>query len=364
MFNFNKGFDFWSFLYAIGLFITFAVSIVSLIFSFYNNKKTLFINTVTSERTRWITKLKDYLAEFYSSIQYFSINATDSIDKVNEVNMLRIKIKLYLNPIDDKQLIVLVDDLYRLLKKSREMSMYGKTDLLDEERIVRYNELEMKLEDLIDSSQKMLKDEWERIKMESINGYKNKKKKQKIVIFVKAQLVKINSFNIFLYCIIAIVFFIFGSLLTMHNTNFVTFIMMQRGNIIIGIITGIISSTIISQFYKNNEKKRTELLEFQNNKQEYEKFLGVIRNEIELYKDNDDKLPLIRILNEPHWYNGFKEENLLEEDKNNLVKAFELLKELQTYLNNNEYNKVEMDKFRNNLFKCQLNILKMKANIQ
>lgn len=360
MFNFTKGLDFWSFLYAIGLIFTLIVSIGNLFFSLHTNKKTLFINTVTSERMRWITKLKDYLAEFYSNIQYFSRDSDESINKVNEVNLLRTKIKLYLNPVDDKNLIDLVDELYELLKKSREKAMYGKTDLSDEEILYKNEELEMKLSELIKFSQKTLKHEWERVKIESVKGYmhQNNKDTRKFKGF---KLFSLSNLNIVIYIIIAIIFFLVGSILTKHNSSLVGFIMNQRGNILIGIMTGIISSVIISEIYKNIEEKKAALAEFEDNKQSYSKYLGVIRNEIELFKNNNDITTLLRVLNEPRWYNGFKDTILTDSDRTTLENTYKLLEDFEVYLRKSEINSLEMTKFSSRLLISQLDILKMKA---
>lgn len=47
--------------------VTLFIGIVSIIYNINISKKTQFINTVTTERIRWMTTLKEYIAEYYSN---------------------------------------------------------------------------------------------------------------------------------------------------------------------------------------------------------------------------------------------------------------------------------------------------------
>lgn len=137
---------------AIGVIITAIVSSINIYISFQNNKKTAYINTITSERIRWMTRLKEMLSEF-CSLRYKEFSELDLKDYTDQIVKLQSKIKLYLNP----------NDRY-------DMSIIEQLDLCSKGMI---NSNDCKREDLnklIDLSQKMFKNEWERIKRESKNG--------------------------------------------------------------------------------------------------------------------------------------------------------------------------------------------------
>ncbi len=47
-----------------GIGVTFLVSSATLIYTLWNNQKTLFVNTVTTSRLKWIDSLRDKVSEF------------------------------------------------------------------------------------------------------------------------------------------------------------------------------------------------------------------------------------------------------------------------------------------------------------
>lgn len=47
-----------------GIAVTFLVSVANLIYSPRTNKRTIFVNTVTSSRLKWIESLRDKVSEF------------------------------------------------------------------------------------------------------------------------------------------------------------------------------------------------------------------------------------------------------------------------------------------------------------
>lgn len=57
------------------------MTLVNLYHSHKTSKKTQFINTVTNERIRWITSVREYIAEYYSAIDYNSIGSKEVINK-------------------------------------------------------------------------------------------------------------------------------------------------------------------------------------------------------------------------------------------------------------------------------------------
>lgn len=152
----------------IGVILTFIIGVFNLIYSISNNKKTSYINTVTAERIKWITKVREYIAEFYTDIDYYARSDDDMIEKVNRTNLLRMKIKLYLNPEENQDIIVLIDELNDLLKYARIGTSRILLNSIQRERTrqILYHELNQ----LVLKTQTMLKAEWEKVKKESENG--------------------------------------------------------------------------------------------------------------------------------------------------------------------------------------------------
>lgn len=47
-----------------GIAVTFVVSVANLIYSLRTNRRTIFVNTVTTSRLKWIDTLRDEVSEF------------------------------------------------------------------------------------------------------------------------------------------------------------------------------------------------------------------------------------------------------------------------------------------------------------
>ena len=145
---------------------TMVISIISIIYNMYATKKTQFINTVTSERIRWITTLKEYIAQYYSTASAFN-NYNNIIENLNKCNKLRSKIILYLNPKDDEELINAINENYNLIKEWDKLKLSGSTNEQSESKVKQYEDT---LEKILYKSQEMLKNEWERVKLEARKG--------------------------------------------------------------------------------------------------------------------------------------------------------------------------------------------------
>ncbi|WP_214890310.1 hypothetical protein, partial [Exiguobacterium sp. s142] len=101
----------------IGIGITLIVGVANLINSLVTNKRTLYVNAVTSERVKWIGQLKDLLAE-YSSLTYFYkqkkiLQGAELNAYIEKLSYLRHRIKLHLNPVGekDKKIVSLIDKI-------------------------------------------------------------------------------------------------------------------------------------------------------------------------------------------------------------------------------------------------------------
>lgn len=168
--------------------VTFFIGIASIIYNIHISKKTQFINTVTTERIRWMTTLKEYIAQYYSTA-HTNIPPGDEetvtakiTAMLNECERLKLKIILYLNPKDDKELIDEIRANYNLLNQWSRYHLNLSCDIRNQEELDQVNsQFNNSLENILSKSQHMLKIEWERIKMESENGKLNTNKYDKLV---------------------------------------------------------------------------------------------------------------------------------------------------------------------------------------
>ena len=179
-------------IYVIGIFGTLAVSILNLVVNTLNKNKTQFINTVTSSRIKWIGELRTLIAEF--SAQYgmtrnnynryqeatlsrynmkvemlvFSCNEEEKIYKyLTNITSLKNKIILMLNK-EDKDDAEIIKHVEKMNDKA----------LISISTTEHFKEINSDIEKFHRLSQKLLKDEWDRVKEESKKGeMKNKMNK-------------------------------------------------------------------------------------------------------------------------------------------------------------------------------------------
>lgn len=209
--------------------VTFFIGIISIIYNIHISKKTQFINTVTTERIRWMTTLKEYIAEYYSTAHPFippgdnETVTTKIITMLNECEKLKLKIILYLNPKDDKELINEIINNYDLLKQWSNYHLGLSYNIMNQQELDQLNsKFNKSLENILFKSQNMLKIEWERIKMESENGKLNSNKYDKlikihnclriginIVIILLLLLFKVNI-NTLMICMVVIALIIYN----------------------------------------------------------------------------------------------------------------------------------------------------------
>lgn len=142
-----------------GVLITLALTIYNSFVSRSITTKTKFVDTITSERIKWLEKLRMDISRFSGLTSFWAkslrnVESSESIEVLKEIDILRVMIKLRLNPdgIYDKQIIELLDTIPLLTDK---------TDL---------TEINNALDMLTNLSQKLLKEEWNRVKKESKKG--------------------------------------------------------------------------------------------------------------------------------------------------------------------------------------------------
>ena len=131
--------------------ITLIIGIVSLIVSWKTNKKTTYINTITSARIEWIQSVRHNISTLCSLAQAMNAGDTD----YKEINYRIEMVKLLLNPAEEesKMVVELIGELPNAVSDGKvyEHSRY-----------------------ILESTQKILKKEWDRVKEEAQSGAKGK----------------------------------------------------------------------------------------------------------------------------------------------------------------------------------------------
>lgn len=140
-----------------GIGVTFVVSFANLVYSLWSNKRTFFVNTVTTSRLKWIDSLRDEVSEFIAVTARLS--DPESLSDKKTIGSLLLQrdtllhqIVLHLNPHDpkDQRIRVLIDHVQELTDQG-----------------IVANELADALVKLRDATGEYLKKEWNRVKTES-----------------------------------------------------------------------------------------------------------------------------------------------------------------------------------------------------
>lgn len=141
---------------AAGVAVTLLLGIWNVFANSRSGQRTIFVNTVTSQRIKWIEQLRQDISAFSGLVYHWAI--TDLPDPkeeqqiIKEIDRLKHVIRLRLNPVGtyDKTIE------YILLEIPRHTSNQAKIEEL--------------LEQLTITAQALLKEEWEKVKSESKKG--------------------------------------------------------------------------------------------------------------------------------------------------------------------------------------------------
>ena len=140
---------------------TFVVALINLLYAILNSRKTIFVNTVTASRLKWIDSLRDKVSAFISvTVRILNPEmATRAPGDVHallrERDMLMHQIILHLNPNDAED-----QEIHKSVELVVELT----------QRSVYTADLHKLLVDLRNATQVYLKKEWTRVKCESKSG--------------------------------------------------------------------------------------------------------------------------------------------------------------------------------------------------
>ncbi len=145
-------------IYGVGIVLTFALGGWNLVATYRNTRRASFINTVTSQRVKWIEQLRQDISDFCGLTYTWCFSQMEGkpggYDLLKEVDRLRHVIRLRLNPdgVHDRKIESLIADIPGLTHASKQ------------------NELKVALENLTVTTQLLLKEEWEKVKREAEHG--------------------------------------------------------------------------------------------------------------------------------------------------------------------------------------------------
>jgi hypothetical protein len=149
----------------IGLLVSLIVGFSSLYISFKNSKKTIFINSVTASRAKWIDTIRNTIADYCGySMQIFSSKTEEKLKLVHELQNIKYLIKLQLNRNDRFDALI--------IKSIDKIASHFYDD--------NPAEINQEINELILLTQDLLKLEWEGVKEESKKGNLTKREKRKL----------------------------------------------------------------------------------------------------------------------------------------------------------------------------------------
>ena len=143
---------------AAGVVVTLALGVWNALTNHRINKRTSFVNTVTSQRIKWIEQLRQDIGAYCGLWYHWSHSDMEGKpgegEMLKEVDRLRHVIRLRLNPLgaQDQAIEALVEEIPRYTDPRRQKEL---VDALDR---------------MTKATQALLKDEWEKVKRESEHG--------------------------------------------------------------------------------------------------------------------------------------------------------------------------------------------------
>ncbi|AKQ71761.1 MULTISPECIES: hypothetical protein [Bacillus] len=161
----------------LSIWVTLGIGIWNLFSNAKINRKTLFVNAITSERVKWMTLLKELLSEYLTLICTYERNkprqGEQNLDFLKELLRLEYRIKLHLNYKGEKDKEI----MFQIERANKDIIDYYNSieamDVIDENLHKRINVI---IEKISTVSRQYLKEEWERVKEEAEKGNLKKEK--------------------------------------------------------------------------------------------------------------------------------------------------------------------------------------------
>lgn len=132
-------------------------ALANIIYSYYNTRKTTFINVITSERIRWMSNLRETISTLCGRAYHWSITTLDEKENqqvIKEIDQLTRLSELYLNPDKPKHKEIL--DLLGKIQWNTDRSKRATLHKI--------------LDQIILNTQNLLIYEWEQVKKEAKDG--------------------------------------------------------------------------------------------------------------------------------------------------------------------------------------------------
>jgi hypothetical protein len=155
-------------IYSIAIVATFLIGLANIVYNIRTNRRTTYINSVTSERVKWINALRENISK-YAGLTYNWVisnveeGGDESKEILKEIDQLRILIKLQLNPTEElsQKIITWIDNISQSTHECQK------------------DQLKKNLNCMVSDVQKLLKEEWNKVKDEAEKGRLPKKKNDK-----------------------------------------------------------------------------------------------------------------------------------------------------------------------------------------
>lgn len=141
-----------------GVIVTLVLGVWNAVANYRASRRTMFINTVTNQRIKWIEQLRQDISNFSGLTHTWCFSELEGkpqeYEVLKEIDRLHHVIRLRLNPAGehDKKIERLIDEIPKLTHISK------REDLLEA------------LNELTSTTQLLLKEEWEKVKAESKHG--------------------------------------------------------------------------------------------------------------------------------------------------------------------------------------------------
>jgi hypothetical protein len=144
------------FLLQAGVLVTLVLGLVNLYFGVRSSKRASFVNTVTSERVKWIGKVRENMATLCAMCDQWMLHKTQEStpELQKQIETKKTEVLLQLNPNDPED-----KDIARLLDR---LPNWNQSMTPEEYRALQVL--------LVRATQAMLKREWDKVKDEAVKG--------------------------------------------------------------------------------------------------------------------------------------------------------------------------------------------------